>query len=68
MQKSELTPIHYLGLVQMAMRSTQMGLISSEVEPPPPRTEPFKIEDFLQKKTIFSEKGHFCTGYIPTFI
>ena len=32
LQKSELTPIDYLGLVQMAMTSPQMGLISSEVE------------------------------------
>ena len=36
LQKSELTPIDYLGLVQMAMTSPQMGLISSEVEKPPP--------------------------------
>ena len=36
LQKSELTPIDYLGLDQMAMTSTQMGLILSEVEKTPP--------------------------------
>ena len=36
LQKSELTPIDYLGLVQMAMTSPQIGLISPEVEKPPP--------------------------------
>ena len=36
LQKSELTPIDYLGLVQMALTSPQMGLISSEVEKTPP--------------------------------
>ena len=36
LHKSELTPIDYLGLVQMAMTSPQMGLISSEVEKTPP--------------------------------
>ena len=45
MQKLELTPIDYLGLVQMAMTSPQMGLISSEVKKKN-RTEPVKIEDF----------------------
>ena len=58
MQKSELTPIDYLGLVQMAMTSTQRGLISSEVEKPP-RTEPVKIEDFWQKRPFLAKKAIF---------
>ena len=45
MQKLELTPSDYLGLVQRAMTSPQMGLISSEGEKPP-HTESVKIEDF----------------------
>ena len=51
MQKSELTQIDYLGLVQMAMTSTQMGLISSEVEKKPVRS-PSKVK-------TFGKKGHF---------
>ena len=58
MQKSELTPIDYLGLVQMAMTSTQMGLISSEVEKKP-RTEPVKSEDFWQKRPFLAKNAVF---------
>ena len=51
LQKSELTPIDYLGLVQMALTSPQMGLISSEVEKKTVRS-PSKLK-------IFGKKGHF---------
>ena len=58
MQKSELTPIDYLGLFQMAMTSPQMGLISSDVEKKT-HTEPVKIEDFWQKRTFLVKKAIF---------
>ena len=58
MQKSELTPVDYLGLVQMAMTSPQMGLISSEVKKKT-RTEPIKIEDCWQKRPFLTKKAIF---------
>ena len=59
MQKSEVTPIDYLGLDQMAMTSTQIGLISSEVEKPPPRTETVNIEDFWQERPFLAKRAIF---------